>query len=193
MSATKKSKRKAVIKTKASNKKTIQLNIFRQPNQIETEKLINGLWSVVKSSLWVNRIFTMKESEELKELIADHFFNGKNNKRNFKDLVERICLAKRYLARKRGRYISKPQDWLNVHYPKGLAGTASWLEQVNTVRKDVPEYNKGITTLANGIIKYMESPNIIVFNRYKAMLVEQKQFDLLQIFYNTIINLQYAI
>lgn len=186
--------RKTNSKSKKSGKgKVIQLNAFRQPNQIEMEKLINGLWSVAQSALWFHRNFTPKEKESLKELIADHFYNSKNNKRNFKELVERICLAKRYVARKRGRYISKPQDWLNIHYPLGLAGTAAWLERVNEVRADVPDYNKGITTLAKGTLKFIESPSQETFDRCSRLLIEQNQFDLLQIFNSTITNLLYAL
>ena len=190
MSAIKKTNGKS---KKSAKGKVIQLNVFRQPNQIETEQLINGIWNVAQGALWINRNFSYKEKESLKELIADHFYNGKSHKNNFKEIVERICLAKRYVARKRGRYISKPQDWLNIHYPLGLAGTAAWLNQVNEVRADVPEYNKGIKTLANGILKFLDKPNHSTFYRYRRLLMEQKQFDLLQIFNNTIINLQYGL
>lgn len=185
--------RKTKSKSNKSKGKTIQLNIFQQPNQTETEHLINGLFNVARGALWLNKNFTAKEKENLKELLADHFYNGKTNKRTFKELVERICLVKRYVARKRGRYISKPQDWLNIHYPLGLAGTASWLTKVNEVRSEVPDYNKGITTLANAILKYIENPGHFTFYKYRRLLMEQKQFDLLQIFNNTIINLQYGL
>lgn len=186
--------RKTNSKSKKSGKgKVIQLNAFANKDQITTGQLINGLWNVAQGALWINRNFTASEKLQLKKLIAEHFFNGKTNKRTFKELVERICLAKRYVARKRGRYISKPQDWLNIHYPLGLAGTGAWLERVNEVRADVPEYNKGITTLAKGILKFIESPSEATFYRYRRLLIEQRQFDLLQIFNNTIINLQYAL
>lgn len=190
MSAIKKTNRQV---KKNGNGKVIQLNVFRQPNQIEMDQLINGIWKVAQSALWFNKNFSPKEKEKLKELVAEHFYNGKNNKLNFQELVERICLAKRYVARKRGRYISKPQDWLNINYPLGLAGTAAWLKNVNEVRANVPEYNKGINTFAKAIIKFIKNPSDSTFYKYRRLLIEQKQFDLLQIFNNTIINLQYAL
>lgn len=186
--------RKSNSKTKKSPKgKVIQLNAFRQPNQILMEKLINGVWNVAQSALWFNRNFNKKENEVLKELLAEHFYNGKKSQTNFKELVERICLAKRYVARKRGRYISKSQDWLNINYPLGLSGTATWLNQVNEIRTEVPDYNKGINTLAKGLLKFIEEPCEATFHRYRRLLMEQKQFDLLQIFNNTIINIQYSL
>lgn len=187
MSAIRKTKKKSQAKGKV-----IQLKLIPVQNY-EREKFINGIWKVAQSALWINKDFSLVEQEELKQLVAEHFENNKNIKRNFKDLVERICLAKRFVSRRKGRYISKPIDWLNINYHNGLIGTAKWLEDVKEQRKLVPHYNEGITTLANGILKYMESPSMLVFNRYRKMLIEKNQFDLLQVYYNTIINLQYAI
>ena len=180
-------------KNKKQNKsaKIIQLNIFQQPQQKETTKLINAVWGAVSSCLWFNKTFSEKETAYYKELIGEHFFNGKEGKRNFKELIERICLAKRYVARKRGRYISKPQDYLNIHYPLGLTGTAAWLQQVNVVRKDVPDYNKGITTLAKALLAFIDNPTIPTYHKGRKMLTEQNQFDLLQVFNNTLIHLEY--
>jgi len=188
MSAIKKQKKQVATKSKI-----IKLKFNELQSNYQLEKLIEGIWKVTQASLWNHKEFSLKEQEVFKKLIAEHFENGKNNKRNFKNLVQRICLAKRYVARKRGRYISKPVDWLNIHYHNGLVGTAKWLEAVNEQRKEVPQYNEGITTLANGILKFMDSPNILVYNRYRKMLTNKNQGDLLQIFNNTIINLQYSI
>jgi hypothetical protein len=175
-----------IRKTKSKEAKVIRLNV-----NPETNKLIHASWAVVQSALWNSQHFNPSEVAQLKKLIAEHYENNKSIKVTFKDLIERICLAKRYVARKKGRYISKPVDWLNIHYHKGLAGTAVWLQEVKEQRKTVPEYNQGISTLAKGILKYIESPSMIVFYQYRRMLIEQKQQDLLQIFYNTIIHLQF--
>lgn len=186
-------KASARMQSKKKTAKTIQLNAFRQPYQANTTELVNSVWNVAQAGLWPNKTFTEKEKTVLKDLIADHFYNGKNNKRNFKELLERICLAKRYVARKRGRYISKPQDWLNIHYPLGLAGTGAWLERVKEVRADVPDYNKGIQTFAKAVLSYIESPGENTFHKCRKQLIDQKQFDLLQVFYTSIINLQYSL
>ena len=176
---------------KSSSAKVIQLNIFQQPHQKETSKLINAIWGAVSTSLWPYKTFENSQIVQFKELIGEHFLNGRDAKKNFKEIIERICLAKRYLARKRGRYISKPQDYLNVHYPLGLSGTASWLKQVNVVRRDVPEYNKGISTLAKSLTAFIDNPSIPSYHRSRKQLLDQNQFDLLQIFNNTIIHLEY--
>jgi hypothetical protein len=182
---------KATAKSaKPKEAKIIRLK-FQQPHQRDLKKLINGLWGAASSSLWFNKSFSEKEVDQSKELISEHFLNGKDHKKNFKELIERLSLAKRYVARKHGRYISKPQDYLNIHYPLGLAGTASWLEQVQQVRKNVPDYNKGISTLAKALLAFIENPTAINFHKGRRQLIEQSQFDLLQVYHNTIIHLQY--
>jgi hypothetical protein len=57
-------------------------------------------------------------------------------------------------------------------------------------RISVPEYNKGITLLAKAITKYLQEPTIKTIVAYRKKLITQKQFDLLQIFNNSIINFQ---
>jgi len=185
------SKLGAKNKKQSKSAKIIQLNIFQQPQQKTNSKLVNAIWGAVSFSLWPYKTFDSSEVDYFKALIGEHFLNGRDAKNNFKEIIERVCLAKRYVARKRGRYISKPQDYLNVHYPLGLAGTAAWLQQVNVVRKDVPEYNKGISTLAKALLAFIDSPAITTYHKGRKHLLDQNQFDLLQVFNNTIIHLEY--
>ena len=171
--------------------KIIQLYPFQQPRQKEITMLVNALWGVAASSFWFNKMFTAEEVDHYKQLIGEHFFNGRDARVNFKELVERLCLAKRYVARKSGRYISKPQDYLNVHYPSGLSGTAAWLACIEEIRKEVPEHNKGITTFAKALLSFIENPSKINYHEGRKQLTEQNQFDLLQIYHHVIIHIQY--
>ncbi len=191
MKTTQRTTAKKVNRKKSA--KIIQLNAFRTIHTKDQSKLINSIWNVAHAGLWPNQAFSEKEKSILKELIADHFANSKNDKRTFKELLERICLAKRYVARKRGRYISKPQDWLNINFPLGLAGTSAWLARVNEVRSDVPEYNKGIKTFASAVLEFTERPEEKTFHKSRKQLINQRQFDLLQVFYTSLINQQYSI
>lgn len=178
-------------KKKRSSAKIIQLNVFKQPHQNKTEHLVNTLWGAANTAFWFSGSFTEKEVNGFKTLIGEHFYNGKSTEQNFKELIERICLAKRYVARRQGRYVAKPQDYLNIHYPLGLTGTATWLQQVNAIRKNVPDYNKGISLLAKALLAYTENPSAATYQRWRKQLIDEKQFDLLQLFNHTIIHLQY--
>jgi len=172
---------------------TPHLRVIKGGKSNPNNNTVENTWIFIHAALWCNNEFSEHETEIFKSLIAEHFYNSKNSKRNFTELIERICLAKRYVARKRGRYISKPQDYLNIHYPLGLAGTQGWLEQVNIIRKDVPDYNKGITTFAKSLLVFIENPSAANFHKGRKNLIEQNQFDLLQIYNNVIINLQYKL
>lgn len=182
---------KSKTKQRKQGAKIIQLNVFQQPQQRKTNELIHAMWATAQASLWFGKSFSEKEEEQFKNLIAEHFFNGTDSRKNFKELIERVALAKRYVARKRGRYISKPQDYLNIHYPLGLTGTASWLDQVKAIRKNVPDYNRGITTLAKVLLAFIESPSAVEYYKGKKQLIDQNQFDLLQVYNNAVLKIQY--
>jgi hypothetical protein len=62
---------------------------------------------------------------------------------------------------------------------------------VNVIRKNVPDYNKGITILSKALYAFVENPSEAIYQRGRKQLIEQNQFDLLQLFNNTIIHLQF--
>lgn len=112
--------------------------------------------------------------------------------KTFKQLIERVCLAKRYVSRKKGRYISKPVDWLNVNYKNGLKGTEKWFKQVQLQRADVPHYNEGISILSLAVLQYCEVKSVLNIEYYREKFISLKQFDLLQHYMNTVVHLQYT-
>lgn len=189
MSTKKKPQSRPASKTRA---KVIHLEAFRQPTEILTDKLINCLWHVAKGSLWMNCDYSSEEISHFKELLAQHFYNGKNSKQNFRELVQRIFLTKFFELSEGGSYPTKPQNWLSIHYPKGLSQESEWQDKLNEIKKEEHLHDQGIMTLSKGILKYHDCPDQIVFNRYRRLLIKQKQYDLLEIFYRTIINLQFS-
>ena len=144
----------------------------------------------IHAALWCNNEFSDKEQSQFKNLIEEHYDTIKNPTKVFEEIIERVCLAKRYVNRKRGRYLSKPIDWLNINYHKGLVGTKGWYQDVCLQRLTVPDYNKGITLLAKAITKYLQEPTTKTIVTYRKKLIAERQFDLLQIFNNSIINFQ---
>lgn len=155
------------------------------------EKRIEQFWLFCHATLWNGQQFDHTQVEEFKKLISEHFKKFKDTDGAFKQLVQRVCLAKRYVARRQGRYISKPIDWLNINYRNGLTGTESWYKSVADQRKTVPHYNEGILTLSRAVLKYCEKRDILDVLNYRREMILQKQFDLLQIYMNTIIHVHY--
>ena len=181
------------LKTEKNTTRTSHLKVVKgglypySKREISTE----NLWLFCQASLWNTQVFSDEEIKEFKALLSEHFKGSKNIEKTFKQLVERVCLAKRYLARRKGRYISKPIDWLNINYKNGLAGTAGWYAVVEEQRKTVPHYNEGISVLAKAVYKYCEKRSILDMLQYRKELIKLKQHDLLQTFMNTVMHVQY--
>jgi hypothetical protein len=156
------------LKTTYSRKeaKVIRLNAKSKAPLSEKERFIRASWIAAHSIFWNGQIFNKTEKDEFKQLIAQHFDERSTCRENF--------------------------NWLNIHYPSGLVGTEQWLLDVKQQRETVPHYNEGIATLARGLQLYVNTPCAMIFRHYRRLLIEQKQFDLLQIFYNTVLNLQYS-
>lgn len=189
MSAIKKIQTKSEVKNRpASHLRVVKGNLFPRTTR---EKRIEQFWLLCHATFWNGQQFTDAETCEFKELIAEHFKRNRNVDAVFKQLVERVCLAKRYVTRKKGRYISKPIDWLNINYKNGLAGTASWYKDVVAQRETVPHYNEGISLLAKAVYKFCETRNVLDILNYRKDLIRLKQQDLLQIYMNTIMHVHY--
>lgn len=189
MGATRKIQPKKEIKNKnVSHLRVIKGGLFPTSKR---EKRIEQFWLFCRATFWNTQQFTDVETGEFKTLIREHFKRNKNVDVVFKQLVERVCLAKRYVTRRKGRYISKPIDWLNINYKNGLAGTASWYKVVQEQRETVPHYNEGILLLSRAVLKYCENRNILEILNYRRELIKLKQHDLLQLYMNTIMHIQY--
>lgn len=180
-------------KKESKNKNVSHLKVVRGglfPTSTR-EKRIEQFWLLCHATFWNAQQFTDAEVSEFKELIREHFKRNRNVDSVFKQLVERVCLAKRYVTRRKGRYISKPIDWLNINYVNGLAGTASWFKVVEEQRETVPHYNEGIALLSKAVYRFCETRNIVEMINFRKELIRLKQNDLLQIYMNTIMHIQY--
>ena len=166
------------------------LKVIKGGQRNPKNNIAENTWIFIHSALWCNTEFSKREEKQFLNLIAEYYNTDKKADKVFEELIERVCLAKRYVNRKRGRYLSKPIDWLNIHYHKGLAGTEGWYKEVCLQRITVPKYNKGITLLAKAITKYLQEPSLKTIVQYRKKLIAERQFDLLQIFNNSIISFQ---
>lgn len=185
--------RKIQTQNGSRNRKTSHLRVIKGGlfPATKKEKRIEQFWLFCHATLWNSQQFDNSQVEQFKELISEHFKKFKDADKAFKQLVERVCLAKRYVNRRPGRFISKPIDWLNINYRNGLTGTESWYKSVTDQRKTVPHYNEGILTLSRAILSWCEQKNILDILNYRSELIKQKQFDLLQVYMNSIIHIQY--
>ena len=94
-----------------------------------------------------NSEFTPNETKSFKSLLEVYFKDKGFFFYFFVEFCERILLAKRYVARRSGRYVAKPIDYLNIHFKFGIAGTEDWYKQLEQQRKLVPQYTKALRGL----------------------------------------------
>lgn len=166
------------------------LKIVKGGKSDPMNSVIDNTWMFIHAALWDHEEYSNKEIEKFKQLISEHYNFSDNPSSVFEELIERVCLAKRFVKRRQGRYIAKPIDWLNIHYYAGLTGTKNWYQGLCLQRITVPEYNSGLTLLAKAILKYLQEPCAKTILCYRKKLIAEKQFDLLQIFNNTIVQFQ---
>jgi hypothetical protein len=178
--------------TAIRNKKayTSHLRVVKGGKSNPTKNIYDHTWIFIQSALWNNKDFSKSEVNLFTNLISEHFNRMGDPNKILEEIIERVCLAKRYVNRRKGRYISKPVDWLNINYINGLAGTQGWYADVEAQRLTVPNYNKGIRILAKAITKFLQEPTSKTIMVYRKKLISENQFDLLQVFNNTIISLQ---
>lgn len=184
-------KNRAVAQTQESahEAKIIQMPTNEQPAKVKTEKLLDGLWQFAHATLWFGEKFNKAEITHFKKLIEAHFQKNKSPQQNFKELVQRICLAKRYADYSKDKKLAQAGDWLKIGNPEGLSGTLIPYEEIKFLRQYESDCETGIQVLANGLLLYMGSP--FYFKTCVNSLSRLNESALIQFFYNTIINLQY--
>lgn len=181
------------IQTKENKQKSSHLKVIKgglHPSS-KKQKLINNYWTFCHSLFWSTEIFSEQQEAEFKKLIAEHFSDSKDAAKTFHQLVERAILVKRYIRRRKGRYVAKPIDWLNINFRFGLTATKAWLKEVNDQRKTVPHYNEGVAKLAEAIVRYSETRNVMDVAKYREVLIGLNQIDLLFFYTNAVVHFQF--
>lgn len=156
------------------------------------EKLVNAAWAFARCALWPEQDFDMLEDGDTRAYIREYFTASTNRKRAFHALIQRVVLTQKYIRRERERFLPAPSVWFNRRYPFGFAGTLSWLHNVEQQRKEVPGYLAHIEALAHGYYEYAVRPCTRRFNRCRRTLLRHRATSLLQLFYNTVIHINYV-
>lgn len=153
--------------------------------------LVNAAWNFAKCALWPEQTFTSEEVDATMDYIVEYFRAAPDQKRAFIALIQRIILTQKYVSRSPERSIPMPSVWFNRRYPFGFAGTLNWLRKAEQRRKEVPGYLAHIELLARGYYRYTIQPSKLAINQCRTRLIEHGAHSLLQLFYNTIIHVNY--
>lgn len=163
-------------------------NISEQP----VEKLVNAAWQFSQCALWPEQTLDLLEDGDTRAYIREYFTAATDKKRAFTALIQRVILTQKYVRRDRERFLPQPSIWFNRRYPFGFAGTLPWLHNVEQQRKEVPGYLAHIEALAHGYYDYIVRPSTRRFNRCREKMLRHRANSLLQLFYNTVIHLNYV-
>jgi hypothetical protein len=169
-----------------------KLTLIKGGAKSEYQQCIIATWQIAQAALWPDKNFTDQQKDEYKSLITGYYRGSKNKVACFKQIVQRILLAKRYVNRNKGRYIPKPSDWLNIHFTYGISGTKTWYEKIKEERKKVPHYNEGIKTFADKAWDYLNTPTANNYHVLYNEIVEQEQYDLIPVLHHLIAIRQYG-
>ena len=158
----------------------------------QLEKLVNTAWKFSHCALWPEQEIDLVEEEATRDYIREYFTASTDKKRAYTALIQRVVLTQKYIRRDRERFLPQPSVWFNRRYPFGFAGTLAWLQRVEQQRKEVPGYLAHIEALAHGYYDYMVRPSLRRFNRCRDKMLRHRATSLLQLFYNTVIHLNYV-
>lgn len=152
---------------------------------------VDQYWTFCHAALWRNEQFSPDEVLHFKQLIKAHFKGRKDKDHTFCELVERAILARRYVNRRRSRYMTAPGEWLEITNTKGLSGTQAWLDRINQERHEKPNYNAGIFILAKAILAFCNRKNTLSVVHYRHELLSYKEHELLSVFLHAIAHIGY--
>jgi len=183
----------SALKKQIEQETQVQFRIIRGGLYSPTKRVkrINDFWTFCHSTFWSTQIFKETQEEKFKDLISAYFQKGKDSDEMFSQLVQRAVLAKRYVKRRNTRYMTKPEDWLNINYKKGLKGTETWFQEVEQQRLTVPTHNEALELLAEAVLCWAKKRNILDVPVYREKFIAMKQFDLLFLYTNAVMHFQY--
>lgn len=168
------------------------LRLIKGGKTSKFQKCISATWQIAQSALWPDKVFSESDKKEFRSLIAVYYKGRADKTACTKQIIQRILLAKRYVSRGKGRYVSKPADWLNIHFSYGISGTKTWYKQIEEERKNVPHYNEGIKLFADGVWKFLCQPTSENYEALHEALVRHEQYDLIEVLHHLIAIRQYG-
>jgi hypothetical protein len=158
---------------------------------IKLEKRTEQFFIFCHSMLWSTRDFSENQQNVYKRLIAEHFLSGVDADETFKNLIEKVILAKRYVLEKPYRFIAEPSDWFNIKYYNGLAGTAKWHDALQEQRNSTPQFGESLKIFSEAILNYADERNLLDIIFYRQIFITQKDWDLLQWYMNAVMHYQF--
>ncbi len=162
--------------------KVIDFYTGREITKPVINKFSESAFQFAKSILWFNKEIDAEEEMVCKDSIKIYFLKNNHRKMEaFIEFCERVVLAKWYVQAYTHRYIPTPAVWFNMNYKKGFVGTELWLDILEAKRKANPLHHVGLKMFAISYLEYVLHPTKDSYNQGRAILMELKEFSLLNL------------
>jgi len=143
------------------------------------------------SLFWTARNFNEEEKHEFVNLIGKHFAGSLDIDASFKELVERAVLYKKEYSTKAYSFVPEPKDWFDKGYIYGLSKTLPLYANIQKQREQLVGFKLGLKVLAEGVLKYSETRNVLDITSYRNKLIATGDPDLLQIYLIAVMQIQF--
>jgi hypothetical protein len=158
----------------------------KQAYEEQVQQLTDIAWTFAYTSFWNGMEFSASETNAAKALMQ-HFIQSGPPLQQYYELVQRILLARQYLLRHPGTYVSLPTDWLQE--PKGFAGTQRWYEAVEKRRTQLPGYQRFLKALPEAVLDVQQCNTAADFHYWRSWFAERGAQESLNLFLSVVANM----
>lgn len=151
-------------------------------------KHIQDFWTFCNATLWPDMDFSEEQQNLFRRLIGRYFDNKRCSELVFVELIERVCVLRIYFNRYRDIKIPQPENWLRGSRYCNLKCSQLWHEDFLKKIERGKELASTIKEVASAYHRFVQGNNLLVVSALRRELIDNKQPELLQIFYNAVMH-----
>lgn len=149
-------------------------------------------WQIAYTALWNAEEFSAVEKEKASELISGFIREQNNPKKAYSTFVQRVLLARQYIATHPGTYAPIPTQWFSAANKNGFAGTQRWYDAVETTRASLPKYKQPLKAFGEAVLETALFGSVKDFHYWRSYFIEHDCQGLLNLFLSVIANCSHA-
>lgn len=147
---------------------------------------IQAAWLAAYTALWNGICFSTTEQEQAKEAIRQWLSQQAGTEAAYKQMVQRILLARQYLTSNTVKYAPIPTEWFATSNNNGYAGTQRWYHQLQQQRQAMPLKAIELKAFAEAVLEMQEEPTGKNFHYWRSYFAERNKQQLLNLFLSTV-------
>lgn len=178
------------LKTDCSCPPSLKIIRGLKGRSMDFKSLVDSAWNLCHTALWPSSVFSFKEIEFAKQLIATYLLARESQERSYMALCQRVLIAREHLGA--AIQVEPPSRWLHPGNSECFAMTNAWYHQVEQMRQSLPLYKIELKAFAEATLEMAQEPTSSNFTYWKSYFIQgAKDSDLLSLFLCTIANQYY--